>query len=37
MLISLYTYVMHVWSYKGIVTRCLCIISITEPCNSFDR
>ena len=34
MLISLYTYVMHVWSYKGIVTRCLCI---TEPCNSFDR
>ena len=37
MLICLYTYVMHVWSYKGLMTRCLYITYITEPCNAFYR
>ena len=37
MFICLYAYMMHVWSYKGLVTRCLCITYIIEPCNAFYR
>ena len=35
MLIYLYTYMMHVWSYKGLVARCPCITFIAELCNAF--
>ena len=31
MLIRLYAYVMDIWSYKDLMTRCLYITYITEP------
>ena len=37
MFICLYTYMMHVRSYKGLVTRCLCMTYIIEQCNVFYR